>query len=118
MTSTTAPEPVVTTVPPVTCEPWCIYGDGHPDCVLAEDQTCYTEEMIVAVPTYYPSVKGSGETYFSEIVDVYAAQTSGSPAHVDLSLGESDTLKLSLSEARSIAAALIAAADLAEGGSR
>lgn len=29
------------TVPPVTCAPWCEQGDGHPDEIFVEDQTCW-----------------------------------------------------------------------------
>jgi hypothetical protein len=34
-------------VPPVKCQPWCEYGDGHPTCWVREDQTCTTPALRV-----------------------------------------------------------------------
>jgi hypothetical protein len=127
-TATDQPErhPMSTTtvhekVSPITCQPWCKYGDGHPNEISRLDQTCYSEEQVVPLPTYYQSVESWGGVYVQQTVAIYVEQQSSTPGPplVEISLdGAAEMLRMSLSEARSIAAEIIAAADLAEGGAR
>jgi hypothetical protein len=34
-------------LPVIVCTPWCEDGDGHPDTVLREDQTCWGQGTYV-----------------------------------------------------------------------
>ena len=102
-------------LPPITCQPWCEDGDGHPNEIFPEDQWCMSAEQTVQV-SHYPSFKGPDGVFAPEEVTVYASQHQVAAGTVTVSLGGADTLLLSPAEARAIAAAMIASADLADGG--
>lgn len=35
------------TLPPIQCQPWCVYQDGHAGEVHREDQNCYGDSLRV-----------------------------------------------------------------------
>ena len=103
------------TLPPVTCFPWCQYGNGHGDDVLPEDQACISVPMWVPGSLLRPDPEDtSGER---EYVAVHAqAWANGAlPTMIHIGQGENYGLEVTTAEARQVAAALIATADLLDG---
>jgi hypothetical protein len=102
------------TLPPVTCEPWCVDGDGHPDEVFHDDQWCRTDETSVLLTRDYRDHE-SGETE----VDFIAVSLQRFPGRVpEVSLRHTapdDDAMLTPAEARGLAALLTATADLLDG---
>ena len=117
--STTTATTERTTVPPIACRPWCVYGDGHPNETFREDQWCSSEERSIPV-SHYPAVEWADEEYRPEMVTVYATEHESDAATINVSLGDTDALRLSAAEARALAAALLELVDTTEleGGSR
>ena len=110
MSTTTEP----TTLPPITCQSWCEDGDGHPHEVFRMDQWCRSEEAATLLVRDYRHRDGTIE------VDTVAVSTvlfPGRTAEVAIRhTAPDDEAFMSPAEARAIAAALIAAADVAEVG--
>ena len=103
-----------TTLPPVTCTPWCQYGDGHPREFMAEDQSCFTADTHISASLHDPVEMNDGTTA-PEWVSVYGqAWHHGMAPEIHLGQGEDGGMRLTVSEARQVAAALIAAADVIE----
>ncbi|MGV0719008.1 hypothetical protein ABQE93_26770 [Mycolicibacterium sp. XJ662] len=92
--------------PPITCAPWCRAGDGHPDALFAEDQFCMGEWHVT--PVSHDDDGGK--------VSVLAYQKPGKLPDVDIEVevDRPDSLHLTPTEARSLAAALIAVADVVD----
>jgi hypothetical protein len=65
MTTTDRP-----TMPPIACQPWCRYGDGHPDTYHAEDQECWSDELSSEFICVYPADMSKDD---SAVLDVSAA---------------------------------------------
>lgn len=97
---------------PVRCPPWCTDGDGHPDYIYAVDQWCGSEGHFVTF------VNPSGEVDPFEQVGALA-RLDHNPDHTSVVLhvttGDVDVdVDLSVAGARELAAAVLAAAELAE----
>ena len=45
---------------PITCQPWCRYGDGHPDADFTDEQTCSSEGYAVDLPNCETYIDDSG----------------------------------------------------------
>lgn len=105
----TAPAASQRTIQPtVTCAPWCIDGDGHPNVTDPGDQTCWSLEART------PALLEG------EYVTIYnmANSTPTDAAYAPLVfLGQNDRdgIDLTPAQARAAAASLIAAADQADG---
>jgi len=121
MTSMTAVAPTIPsqaderqTLPPITCTPWCTDGDGHPNEVFRADQWCRTEERATMLTRDYTYRDRTSE------VDTVAVSVQRDPGRFpEVALRHTapdDAAYLSPAEARQVAAALIAAADVAESG--
>ena len=100
------------TLPPITCTPWCVDGDGHPNEVFHGDQWCHTEERATMLTRDYKYPDHASE------VDTVAVSLQRDPGRLpEVALHHTapdDVAYLSPAEARQVAAALIAAADVAE----
>ena len=112
MTSMTEPTERQT-LPPITCTPWCMDGDGHPNEVFRADQWCRTEEQATMLTRDYKYRDHTSE------VDTVAVSVQRNPGRLpEVSLRHTapdDVAYLSPAEARQVAAALIATADLLDG---
>jgi len=101
------------TLPPITCTPWCVDGDGHPNEVFHGDQWCHTEEQATMLTRDYRYRDNTSE------IDTVAVAVQRNPGRLpEVSLRHTapdDVAYLSPAEARQVAAALIAAADLLDG---
>ena len=47
---------------PITCQPWCAAGDGHPNQRYREDQCCYGIQQRVGLLSEPMEVVGNGST--------------------------------------------------------
>lgn len=97
-----------TNQPTVTCKPWCIDGDGHPDVTDPGDQTCWSLEART------PAIL---EGQFVTVYNMANATPTEAAYPPLVFLGENhrDGIDLTPSQARAVAASLIAAADQADG---
>lgn len=110
-------------MPPVVCAPWCSDGDGHPEEFGRCDQLCRTRELLVE-----PLVR---EFRFSlaeiarldlpagyRVPDGYGVSARRKPGRLDevclRHVGPDTETFLTPAEARQVAAALIATADVIE----
>jgi len=94
-------------LPLVTCTPWCSKGDGHPDELSSKDQWCGLEIADIGMC----SDRGGD----ADSVTVHLQRVPGRPVEiVFLHEGPQDETRLMPDEARKIAVALIAAADVAK----
>ena len=101
-------------LPPITCTPWCEDGDGHPHEVFRQDQWCRSEEVATLMVRDYQHRDGTSEV---DLVAVSTVQFPGRLTEVAIRhCAAEDEAFVSPAEARAIAAALIASADLADGG--
>jgi hypothetical protein len=78
------------TLPPVQCQPWCEYQDGHANEGLVEDQFCSSVEL--QVPLSFEQRTGL------EALTVYASQAPGEDARVVLCATYHVALHLTLAE--------------------
>ncbi len=76
---TTSPTRERWTLPPIQCQPWCTYQDGHPNDFCREDQRCYSEDLridLTLLPvleqSYY--VEGTGWVVGPDHIEVDAEQ--------------------------------------------
>ena len=100
---------------PVTCKSWCEYQDGHKGASSAGDQVCCSDEVTV-VASLYPAVTMiPGNRIEPEHFGVYG-EYDHEERVTSVFLGRGDLAGLSMTpvEARQVAAALIAAADMIE----
>jgi hypothetical protein len=105
-------------LPPVTCTPWCSDGNGHGGALFAGDQRCISVPVQIPGSLLRPDPEDtSGEP---EYVCVYGEGWANDALPPQIHVGQSEAagLKLTVDEARQVAAALIAAADVVEGGAR
>jgi hypothetical protein len=119
MTSTTAPEPVVTTdrmtAPPIVCATWCRDGDGHADDLFREDQKC-TSESLTLVQSLEPKWGDIEGGWNAREVETFVERGPMHPSAVIIYEAGGDVeLHLTASEARQLAANLIASADMLDG---
>jgi hypothetical protein len=119
MTSTTAPEHVVTTdrttVPTIVCASWCRDGDGHADDLFREDQKC-TSESLTFIQSLEPKWVDIENDWHAREVETFVEQGPSHPqAVIVYEAGGEVELRLTASEARQLAAHLIACADLLDG---
>ena len=100
------------TLPPITCTPWCVDGDGHPNEIGREDQWCYTGDAHIPASLHDP-VKMNDGTTVPGWVSVYGqAWHHGRAPEIHLGQDEDAGMQLTVSEARQVAAALVTAADM------
>jgi hypothetical protein len=106
-------------MPAIVCTPWCEDGDGHPNAVFREDQTCWGQESYVDM-----SLEGVTRDEYGVYVPRLGAQAyrhwPGEAPCVYVHLDNielpanrgtlDDSLHLTAEEAISLAAALLNAA--------
>ncbi len=92
-------------MPAIECTPWCIYNDGHPDELVAEDQDCHGKWHTL----------GLGGGLVSVLA--YRRGLDGQPdVCVNINTeGLDDDLHLTAAQARLLAESLTAVAALVEG---
>lgn len=95
---------------PRMCQPWCQLQDGHPDEVFIADQACERTEAQFPV-SLYPSVERSEGTYAPQQAEVYISQAPGQVPTFNVHLVNGPGLGFTIKEARTVAVALIRAAD-------
>lgn len=101
-------------LPPVTCWPFCTYGDGHPGSFHHEDQACYSKDRRTTATLYPPQeyFSATGTRWEPEFLAVYAMGThDGTPNRVVVRVGDADGIDMTAAEARMIASFLFAAID-------
>ena len=115
MSARTAPEQVrvvkFASVPPIVCTKWCRYAGGHPCEHHVDDQSCVSEERYVR-----PAVRATGGWKDFQTFVVHARRQSAT-SRADVVFWEQSAdceQRLTVAEARALAANLLAAADLAE----
>jgi hypothetical protein len=107
----------LTALPPVVCTPWCTDGTGHPDVSDSDEQFCRSASRVVDLVPTQP-----GERTRRVLVHLYRdahedgiGDTTLEAPHVEVGGVDSDTLRLSISEARALGRMLGELADLADG---
>ena len=94
------------TLPPVTCFPWCQYGNGHGDETHTDDQTCFTAETHIpgALLVHDPGCEDE-----EEYVTVHAmAWAAGHrPTEIQVGRGEDIGMQLTIDEAAQVARAIL-----------
>lgn len=96
--------------PPITCQPWCIDGDGHPD-EHPEDQWCESEWHNMPMPLAR-KWKGADGLMHTPEVEVQLRCGPKRPAQVVIyEMGDDAEWPLLPSEARQLAAMILEAAD-------
>ncbi|ULE32870.1 DUF6907 domain-containing protein [Mycobacterium sp. IDR2000157661] len=108
-------------VSPVVCTPWCDRGDGHPDEWCREDQSCWGPVDYIELELEPVEVEAAGR-FPSRLGVMPHRQHDGAPLdcylHVELPGRDVDTsARLTATEARKLAQALVTAADVIEGTS-
>lgn len=99
---------------PVECFPWCTDGNGHGRDILPEDQTCFSVPVQIPGSLLRPDPEDTdGEP---EYVAVHAQAWANGALPTMIHIGQSENYGLAVTpdEARQVAEALIAAADLIE----
>jgi len=108
-TSTFTAEPMWVdsiTPTPITCQPWCLDGDGHPGATFVDDQWCHGRERRVPLSLEAP-VLLADETREPEYVMVHAGKYPGEEPRVHLDKGEMPVAQLLPDEAESLARQLL-----------
>jgi hypothetical protein len=94
------------TLPAVTCEPWCQYGDGHADASFPDDQHCWSDTYKVDMPSLGLIV---GKTYkIRDGFDIYLGKKATHVAarvHLERLRG-SEVVELTRTEALALSDAL------------
>ena len=110
------------TIPPITCQPWCEDGSGHTEADTLEEQSCLGEEHRVALALHERVMQvgtgAMGEWTESEEYDyltVYAFKEFSTHPAVFIGRGEWAGAMLTPSEARSLARELLLVVSLIEG---
>jgi len=106
---------------PVQCLPWCTDGTGHLAAEEPEEQHCHSQPRRIDLrPT--PARRGgrpSGHLLVQLYRDVNrshgSAELNLEPPEVEVYPSGADELKLSVAEARALAAVLVEVCDAAEG---
>ena len=101
------------TYPPITCQPWCAYGDGHPHEDTL-DQTCVGIEQRV---TLHLSEKtnderereGDSPNWQHDYLTVYPHKRFAHEPDVFLGKGEMHTAEMTPDEAHELGTALLEA---------
>lgn len=107
------------TVAPIVCAPWCEDGDGHGAALGRADQRCRSG-WVKVTQTLEPQWESSRGHWHPTTVDVEAERGPLHPPGVVLyriTDREDVEMHLTASEARAVAANLLAAADLVDGAS-
>jgi hypothetical protein len=106
----------LTALPPIVCTQWCTDGTGHPDAAESDEQFCRSATRVVDLVPGQP-----GERPRRVLVHLYrdahedvAGDTALEPPHVEVGGVDTDTLRLSIREARALGETLRQLADLAD----
>ena len=103
------------TISPVICKPWCEDQSGHTNAGCFDDQYCMSQEVKITASHYPAEMMIPGEVYEMDTFNVYAGHYhKNSVTRVILGRGDSEFLHMTAVEARQVAAALIATADMIE----
>ncbi|CAN5119763.1 hypothetical protein BH11ACT1_BH11ACT1_19180 [soil metagenome] len=104
------------TVPPIVCAPWCRDGDGHGNDMFVEDQKCSSDSwtFVQSLEPKWIDIEG---IWHAREVEVFVEQGPRNPQHVVVyEQGGEVELRLTASEARDLASALVQRAVLLERG--
>jgi hypothetical protein len=106
----------LTALPPVVCTQWCTDGTGHPDASESDEQFCRSASRVVELSAEQP-----GERARRVLVHLYrdahedvAGDTELELPHVEVGGMDTDTLRLSIREARALGQILGELADVAD----
>jgi hypothetical protein len=102
-------------VAPIACAAWCRDGDGHGNDLFREDQRC-TSEPLTLVQSLEPKWVDIEAAWHAREIETFAQQGPTCPQAVIIYETDDDVeLHLTASEARQLAAHLIASADMLDG---
>jgi hypothetical protein len=106
---------------PVQCLPWCTDGAGHPSAEEPEEQHCHSRPRRIDLGPTLAQAGGlspGGHLVVQLYRDVYrsdgSAQLNFEPPHIEVYASRTEELKLSVMEARALAAVLLELCDAAE----
>jgi hypothetical protein len=108
-------QPLPTDLPPgpVTCQPWCEFGDGHPAEGFSGDQVCYSPEVRTSLSLHAP-IRCVGGRRDADYVGVLASARPREGPQVELAYREWPSVVLTADEARRLMAGLRYAIALCE----
>lgn len=95
---------------PVTCTSWCTYGDGHPDPLLATDQTCMSG--------HHPTIETRTADIGAYAMHRHADDTAAVAVFLMPHHGHGCEERLTLAQARALAGQILSCCDLLDGGAR
>ena len=113
----------------VQCEPWCLDGDGHQRELYRHDQWCQGEivKVIFGLEEHAPAIPVTAVDLTEPGISVYPRRHWHGLPYVTLNIYREHTndhlaidtdLKVTVAEARELAAALLAVADVIEGAGK
>lgn len=106
--SSPVPSPAVE---PITCQPWCRQGDGHPDERVHEDQWCLGVEHRVLLSTEPTELLSEGRMEQQHLTTYLLRQANDTRPRVFIGHGEGSGKSATLEEARRFALELLAQVD-------
>ena len=96
---------------PITCQPWCESGDGHPDQRLREDQCCFGPEHRVPLSHEPDELFGEASTE-QQYLNTYLMRLADDKApRVFIGYNEAPGRSATMDEARRFALEILALAD-------
>jgi hypothetical protein len=100
-------------VEPISCQPWCRQGDGHPDERVREDQWCLGVEHRVLLSTEPTELQSDGSTEQQHLTTYLLRQANDTGARVFIGHGhgEGSGKSATLEEARRFALEILARVD-------
>jgi hypothetical protein len=103
--SSPLPSPVVE---PITCQPWCEHGDGHPNHRLREDQCCSGVEHRVHLSTEPTMLMSDGSTQQQHLNTHLLRQADDAAPRVFIGHDDGYGKSATLDEARRFALEILA----------
>ncbi|MEP7193372.1 MAG: hypothetical protein ABI903_10940 [Actinomycetota bacterium] len=103
MTAHTWPSPA-----PVSCQPWCEAGDGHPNMRLREDQCCFSVEHRVQLSLEPTEMFGEGSTEQQYLNTYLMRSADDKEPRVFIGYNEAPGRPATMNEAREFAHKILA----------
>ena len=98
-------------IEPITCQPWCQNGDGHPDEKMREDQSCLGVEHRVHLSTEPTELLSDESTEQQHLTTYLLRQANDTAPRVFIGHGKGSGKSATLEEARRFALEILARVD-------
>jgi hypothetical protein len=100
-----------TAIEPITCQPWCESGDGHPGPSLRDGQSCLGVEHKVTLSTESTELMADGSTGQGYATTYLMQHTDFATPRVFIGHDDADGAVATLEEARRFALEILSLVD-------